>query len=172
MPRNFLWPAWVLLIFVSPIFRWLEWQAAVTGKFGYLATATHLRLDGLVLGFGLSHVAIFAPMVFKRLVGCSLFVAPTCIIGLVALEWVGGLWRYVLWTMGVETSELRGRQGCHRPMGYDSDRLVLGLPRASARYPYRGSIVSVIGAQNWFLYWPLVAVLIVIATTILSCARS
>ena len=60
-------------------------------------TATHLRLDGLVLGFGLSYLPVFAPVAFKAAAKSSIFVVPLALIGLIALEYAGDPWRAVLW---------------------------------------------------------------------------
>jgi peptidoglycan/LPS O-acetylase OafA/YrhL len=54
---------WALpfLLVLSPLSRAFEFRASVQDVFGYATTATHLRLDGLVIGFAASFVAIRWP---------------------------------------------------------------------------------------------------------------
>jgi peptidoglycan/LPS O-acetylase OafA/YrhL len=42
-------------------------SAGLDAGFGYIHTATHLRSEGLILGFGLAYFAIFLPKQFKFL---------------------------------------------------------------------------------------------------------
>ena len=96
-PKRILWLPWVILISLSLGFRYLEWKGSGASDFGYSMTATHLRLDGLVLGFGLSYLPVFAPVAFKAAAKSSIFVVPLAMIGLIALEYAGNPWRAILW---------------------------------------------------------------------------
>jgi peptidoglycan/LPS O-acetylase OafA/YrhL len=49
------------LILAAPIFRWVRSLDGLTGAFGYEQTATHLRLEGLLLGFLVAYVPNCVP---------------------------------------------------------------------------------------------------------------
>src|SRR5207244_1073487 len=88
VPRQSLLLLWILLVVASPALRWMEWVPEP--EFGYTVTATHLRLDGLIIGFGLSHIAVYAPRSYRQMVGLSLPAAAGSLAGLAWLEWFGG----------------------------------------------------------------------------------
>jgi peptidoglycan/LPS O-acetylase OafA/YrhL len=175
MPRKNLWLLWVVLIAVSPYFRWLEWLPAPTDDFGYRVTASHLRLDGLVVGFGLSYISIFAPLRFNQLSGWCLVIIPTCIVGLVALDWVGGLLRSVFWAstiaalcgavvvVGVSRNHSIGKTGVipWKTLAITSYSAYLVHPLA---IHIARNAVSVIPPPYWMLYWPAVIALCLLAT--------
>jgi peptidoglycan/LPS O-acetylase OafA/YrhL len=178
LPRKSLWLVWVLLMVISPYFRWLAWPQAETGDFGYYETATHLRLDGLVLGFGISYVAIFAPGTFKMFARSVSFLIPVCIVGIVVLERAGGLWRYALFpeliavlctslvVIGVSSDSSK------RPSFISSifpwGTIAIASYSAYLVHPLAihiaRSAVSSVGLHNWLLYWPVVFILIILST--------
>jgi peptidoglycan/LPS O-acetylase OafA/YrhL len=93
------WIAWVILLSVSPLCRWYEWRPGEAWTwFGYAETATHLRLDGLVLGVGLSYMSNFSRAMFVRLSAAAVPTIAASVAGLVMLELSGdGITKYVLW---------------------------------------------------------------------------
>jgi peptidoglycan/LPS O-acetylase OafA/YrhL len=58
VPRVLLF---ALLIPSSTVLRYFEARDGLSGQFGFEATATHLHLDGLLLGFALSGLFVHAP---------------------------------------------------------------------------------------------------------------
>jgi peptidoglycan/LPS O-acetylase OafA/YrhL len=181
VPRNWHWLPWVLLIGASPLLRWLEWSQVPSEGFGYVETATHLRLDGLVLGFGLSRVDAIAPVIFRRVARWSWPAVAGCIAGLVAFEWMGGILRYTLWSaliallcsaiLVASVSRERTRDSAFTGTGRVpwttvalasySAYLIHPLAIHAAR-----RIVSLVGDQLWLIYWPIAVALIVVATAI------
>ena len=57
-----------VLAILPVLFRFWEYPINASG-FGYATTATHLRADGLILGFGAAHLNAFYPAAFARLRG-------------------------------------------------------------------------------------------------------
>jgi peptidoglycan/LPS O-acetylase OafA/YrhL len=84
------------LILSSPLIRWLTYVDSEE-PFGYAQTATHLRMEGLLLGFLLSYLSIEAPSRFQSLSRASLYVAMLAGSCLILLVIVGGAARYALW---------------------------------------------------------------------------
>jgi peptidoglycan/LPS O-acetylase OafA/YrhL len=70
-----------LLLVVAPVCRWLQSRNGITDSFGYAQTATHLRLEGLILGFWMAYFPSMAKghwLVVKR---CSTFLfLPACLL--------------------------------------------------------------------------------------------
>jgi peptidoglycan/LPS O-acetylase OafA/YrhL len=184
-PRRFLWAPWAILIALSLCFRWWEGQGPSLGEFGYFTTATHLRLDGLVLGFGLSYLPHFEPAVFKTLAKYSPFAASAGVAGLVALEWGGEPLRSIFWptTMAALCAALV-LAGVSRENAQDRDvhRWSVIPWRAIAAASYSAYLVHslaihvarnfafALGPQSWFLYWPTIAVAITGATVLFYTA--
>ena len=74
-----------LLVLLPPIFRWLVVDAGhASGDFGYYQTATHLRLDGLVMGFWASALATSAAAHLARMQRVARWVLP---VAAAALLW-------------------------------------------------------------------------------------
>jgi peptidoglycan/LPS O-acetylase OafA/YrhL len=71
----------VLLLVVAPVSRWLQSRNGLTDTFGYAQTASHLRLEGLILGFWMAYFPSMAKghwLVVKR---CSAFLfLPACLL--------------------------------------------------------------------------------------------
>ena len=177
-PRRILWLPWVFLILLSLGFRCIEWRDPGTSEFGYSTTATHLRLDGLVLGFGLSYLPVFAPVVFKALAKRSIFVVPLGFIGLVALEYAGEPWLSILWpttvamffaalvVVGVSHEGRRGTSG--RAHYFPWTAIATASYSAYLIHPLSihvtRKVITVTGPYESFLYWPVVILAIVIFT--------
>ena len=181
MPRNLHWLPWILLIGASPLLRWLEWSPDPSGEFGYVETATHLRLDGLVLGFGLSRIGAFSPAIFQRIGRWSLPAMAGCIAGLVAVEWMGGVPRYVLWpALVAQLCAALLVAGVSREGPPDRAFAGTGLVpwAAVALASYSAYLVhpmaihvarrvaSLVDGQLWLIYWPVAAALVIVATSV------
>jgi peptidoglycan/LPS O-acetylase OafA/YrhL len=70
-----------LLLIVAPVSRWFQSLHGITNTFGYAQTATHLRMEGLILGFWMAYLPSMAKghwLVVKR---CSSFLfLPACLL--------------------------------------------------------------------------------------------
>lgn len=179
VPSRFRLPAWILAIAISPVARWLAWSPDGTGQFGYSVTATHLRLDGLVLGFGLSHVATFAPTVLLHGERWSLHAIPFLLVALTSLELTGGALQYILWPLAIAclfaAILIAGRERDPEPArGVRRLLLIPWTPIALASYSAylvhplaihaARRVASTAGEHDGLAYWPLVALLITAAT--------
>jgi peptidoglycan/LPS O-acetylase OafA/YrhL len=60
------------MIAVAPLARLYATRDGISPAFGYEQTGTHLRMEGLLLGFSLSAIAVYAPAMLVRLrsIGC------------------------------------------------------------------------------------------------------
>ena len=54
-------------ILVSPVSRWLVSVEGLNPTFGFAMTATHFRMEGLLLGFWVAYLPHFTPVSFGRL---------------------------------------------------------------------------------------------------------
>jgi peptidoglycan/LPS O-acetylase OafA/YrhL len=179
--RRLFWLAWVALLCLSPLFRWLEGGG---DDFGYSTTATHLRLDGLVLGVGLSYIALFVPIVFDRFARWSLAAILVCVVGLAALELVGGLWQAIFWPTAVALlcGAVVVSSVSHKAAGKDPrnvERWAITMPwKTIAITSYSAylvhplaihvarKLVSLMGPLSAVLYWPVVCIIVVCTTAI------
>ena len=94
--RGRLWlVCWASIVILSPLLRAFELPPA--DGFGYAGTATHLRLDGLVLGFGASRLSVYAPQAMQALARRAPIFLAACIPALVVVRMSGALVTYVLW---------------------------------------------------------------------------
>lgn len=85
-----------VLLVAAPVLRFIEYRGDEEG-FGFALTATHLRMDGLILGFLLSYIATKAPDQFKTIVSKAPFVLVGCILLLPPLSMSSGRLYYSLW---------------------------------------------------------------------------
>ena len=178
-PKRILWAPWVVLIFLSLGLRYFEWKGSGASDFGYSTTATHLRLDGLVLGFGLSYLPVFAPAAFKAAAKSSIFVVPLALIGLIALEYAGDPWRAVLWptavaiffaalvVVGVSHEGLRGRT-LGRSHYFPWTAIAAASYSAYLIHPLAIHVtrkaITLTAPYEGYLYWPVVVFIIFIFT--------
>jgi peptidoglycan/LPS O-acetylase OafA/YrhL len=178
-PKHILWLPWVVFIFLSLGFRYFEWKGLAPSDFGYSMTATHLRLDGLVLGFGLSYLPVFAPGAFKAAAKSSIYVVPLAVIALIALEHAGDPWRAILWpttvaiffaalvVVGVSREGVRGGT-FGRPQYFPWTAIAAASYSAYLIHPLaihvsRKAITSTAPYEGYF-YWPVVIFTILIFT--------
>lgn len=70
-----------LLLVVAPVSRWLQSFHGIPDTFGYAQTATHLRLEGLVLGFWMAYFPSMAREQWRVVKRCSTFLfLPACLL--------------------------------------------------------------------------------------------
>ena len=85
------------LALIAPIgCRLLEYPRSGLA-FGYALTATHLRMEGLLLGFFLSYVATNSPHDFRIIQRISPYVAATSLIIMILLDLTIPWIQYALW---------------------------------------------------------------------------
>jgi peptidoglycan/LPS O-acetylase OafA/YrhL len=85
-----------LAVIAPAAFRSLEY-ARLGDEFGYRTTATHLHMEGLILGFLLSYAAVYRRDVFARLQASAPWLAAISMLVLISLEFSGPRLRYVFW---------------------------------------------------------------------------
>jgi peptidoglycan/LPS O-acetylase OafA/YrhL len=86
----------VALAIIAPAgSRLLEYPHSGSG-FGYALTATHLRMEGLFLGFSLSYIATFAQQQFRMAQRLSPYILIAASIFMILLGFVGPWLRYTL----------------------------------------------------------------------------
>jgi len=83
-----------LLILVAPICRCLEPSNAMSAHFGFVKTATHLRMEGLLMGFWAAWVPIFSPSLWSLVRRFSLLSVGASVIIIAALAFLPKLWMY------------------------------------------------------------------------------
>jgi peptidoglycan/LPS O-acetylase OafA/YrhL len=83
-----------LLILSAPIGRWWVSQNGLDEAFGFQHTATHLRLEGLVLGFGAAYLPVFMPNAWKSVQRHSRVALGAAIVLLSIFLLLNDLWQF------------------------------------------------------------------------------
>jgi peptidoglycan/LPS O-acetylase OafA/YrhL len=179
--RQFLFLFWIVLLLISPLCRWFAWSTQNLSDFGYAVTATHLRLDGLVLGFGLSYFAIYLPGSFRKLAKWSLPFLVICILGLIAVELIGEKIQYVLMPMliaaffgAIVMAGVSAERSATEQSNYKASKIWYYLAVSSfSAYLVHPFVIhmaristSRVAPQYWMLYWPTVIGMIILATAL------
>jgi len=88
-------PVWFILPLIVPVLS----RLAVSGEEYslYFKTATHLRMDGLILGVWLSYLAVEYPHRFETLIRSSPWAVLIAAFVLTGLVLAGGLVKFLLW---------------------------------------------------------------------------
>jgi len=89
---NDMW--FILLLVTAPLSRFAIYNDDYSL---YFRTASHLRMDGLILGLWLSYLAVEEPERFHRLASASPYGVLAGLVGLVCLVLTGGRAEYALW---------------------------------------------------------------------------
>jgi peptidoglycan/LPS O-acetylase OafA/YrhL len=84
------------ILLAPPVFRCVQYPGSAI-DFGFAQTATHLRMEGLILGFLLSYIATEAPRDFQAIARKAPYVILICALSLPLLELAGGQLHYTLW---------------------------------------------------------------------------
>ena len=82
-----------MIVFLPTVLRLMEYPIESRG-FGYADTASHLRADGLLLGFAAVYMSVYHGAWFERL-RPAMLAAALCALGLLALD-LGPRWGFVL----------------------------------------------------------------------------
>ena len=168
------------LMCLSPIARAVEFEPHFASTLGYALTATHLRLDGIALGFWASFAAIRWPRIFAETASSwgLKCVGLAVLAGTILLESLGGEeLRYVLLPTALAAlfSILVVARPVDRVTRFDSHVLPwsafrwIGLRSYSAYLIHALAIHTTILSLNRLtgpdlLYWPVVIVMILAAT--------
>lgn len=169
---------WIVALAIPPLLRWQSWTPADVDAFGYYATATHLRLDGLVLGAGLHYAAVFAPASFQRLARWAPLVMAAAVAATIALRTHGGLTYSVFlpsvvaagWAALLVTGLAHGRGTGTRGKPASAFLRVIAISSYSAYLMHPLAIHAarklVASWATWgaVAYWPVVVALIAGAT--------
>lgn len=82
------------LILVAPIWRCFMVPEATDQSFGFYLTATHLRMEGLLLGFWASYLVTLQPRAWSIVKRVSPWVVTFCGVGLALLCFLPDPWMY------------------------------------------------------------------------------
>jgi peptidoglycan/LPS O-acetylase OafA/YrhL len=85
------------ILLMPPVFRFVEYPGNAI-DFGFAQTATHLRMEGLILGVLLSYIATEAPRDFQAIARKAPYVILISALSLSLLGLAGGRLYYMLWT--------------------------------------------------------------------------
>ena len=88
--------AYLALLASPSLLRFFEYTSATDGQFGYGTTATHLHMDGLIAGFGLSFLALHHPALIAHVIARRAISAAVLIGCFVVVERQDSAIRYVL----------------------------------------------------------------------------
>ncbi|CAA2142949.1 O-acetyltransferase OatA [Hyphomicrobium sp. ghe19] len=173
--RRYFWITCIGLLAVSPLCRWLEWNRHPAMDFGYIQTATHLRLDGLVMGFALSFIAIHSPRSYGQLTSSALPTLAATIGGLIAIRMIGGPTCFALWPLLVSivfaavlvaTSTRKSDDGGWVPWS----AVALSSYSAYLVHPLAIHVAISLAAGNSIIYWPAAATFTMAGTALLYFA--
>jgi peptidoglycan/LPS O-acetylase OafA/YrhL len=178
LPRNVLTLSCLfgILLLVSPIGRVVESLFGIGSEFGYAHTATHLRLEGLIIGFGLAFFPIFLPAKFDALTRKASTVAAAAALGFLLSQFLPPLWKYRVEAsvLAVGLSAVLVLFVNWRPTRLSSSTVIRGIAVASySAYLTHALvihlallIVRTITTHYWFIYFPIVLTLIVLTAAI------
>lgn len=102
--RRRLVPAiFVVLVLAAPVCRWILSIRGLPSEFGFAHTATHLRMEGLLLGFLGAWLPLFKPRFWKRAVDFSIWAfcatgAAVCVLWFCPKIW---MYRFGLTTLAI-----------------------------------------------------------------------
>lgn len=85
-----------LLVLVAPICRWRLSLDGVSTVFGYQQTATHLRMEGLLIGFWLAHENLRSPQRWHQMKQGAPWLLLAAAAAFAALQFAPPVWMYRL----------------------------------------------------------------------------
>lgn len=80
------------LVLVAPACRWWMSIDGIDTAFGFEHTATHLRMEGLLLGFWLAHIRNSNQAAWSRITGAAPWILCSALAGLIVVHIAGDLW--------------------------------------------------------------------------------
>lgn len=176
-----LWIAFLALVLFSPLARWVEYPDSTSIPFGYALTATHLRLDGLVLGFAASHLYVHKARMLERLRQYLFLAILVWGASLILLELQGGRTSYVMTPLVLSIGLcwiVAALGSAHEGRTYQSSSTIRSIALASysayLMHPLAIHASTRLAAHApidaGLAYWPLVVAAIVAATSLFYAA--
>jgi peptidoglycan/LPS O-acetylase OafA/YrhL len=168
---------YVFLIVLAPVCRWVVSSGpdGINAPFGFLQVATHMRLEALLIGFGLSALSLNHPAawVWARRAAPWLLVsgiAATALSALAGHLWlyrigwsgVGVIWASLLVVLVERPIKVPGSRTWIRGIAISSYSIY--LTHAMMIHVAR-AITDLLPRSSWFLYYPIALLLIAIAGT-------
>lgn len=161
------------LIVMAPVGRWWESFNVLNSDFGFEKTATHLRMEGLVLGFGVAYLANFKPAVWHKIKKHSLWFSFISFMSFIICSWLGWVWVYRLGFSALASGfcglliYLIGR----KPIALASTSIIKRTALSSYSVYLTHSLmihvarklVTALPTLPWLAYFPIVLVLISVA---------
>lgn len=159
----------VTMVFIVPICRWWESKNGVVGVFGFHHTATHLRMEGLILGFWLSYMHATSPDLWNMVRRAVPGIIGCAALAIIVIVNVGGEWRYriepsvlsvgiagVLIKMSGGTRQRFALLPIWKPVALASYSLYLTHP---LMIHVARKLMEKMPALHWSVYFPVVLVL-------------
>jgi peptidoglycan/LPS O-acetylase OafA/YrhL len=84
----------VLMILTAPVCRWVLSLNGISPEFGYDLTASHLRMEGLLLGFWVSYLPSFKPAIWSYLKARSSWLVVSAVFELAIFIALPRVWAY------------------------------------------------------------------------------
>jgi peptidoglycan/LPS O-acetylase OafA/YrhL len=109
------------ILLMPPVFRFVQYPGNAT-DFGFAQTATHLRMEGLILSFLLSYIATEAPRDFQAIARTAPYVILISALSLSLLGLASGRLYYMLWPTIIA---LCLRRSCYSPSRATKSAVVL-----------------------------------------------
>ncbi len=158
------------LILVAPLCRWFLALHGVDPEFGYAKTATHLRMEGLLMGFWAAYLLSFQPLLWSAIRKLSPWAMATSASALCALRFLpeARMYQIGLTTLALGLCSLLVFSVGKAPSLVSASRAVkwiavssysVYLTHALMIHLARRIIMTRSGLQ-WWLYFPLVIGLI------------
>ena len=83
------------LLITAPVCRAITARHGIGGGFGYTLTATHLRMEGLILGFWMAYFPSMSPGIWQRLKQAARWLLIPACLGLACLPLLSDRWMYM-----------------------------------------------------------------------------
>jgi len=162
------------LIIIALVGRWsLSWNGATPAEFGFKLTATHLRLEGLVLGFWAAYVSSLCPGLWSLLQKTSPYVAIGAAVTMGVIAFLPEVWMYRLGlTMLALCFAALLAWLMHSPRRIGAGRLLIKAVAISSYSVYlihalmlhvACGVMKAVPAIPWFGYFPIALALIAFA---------
>jgi peptidoglycan/LPS O-acetylase OafA/YrhL len=163
----------VILFLIAPISRYLgSLNGVALSDFAYMQTATHLRTEGLILGFAVAYFPIFLPAKFAVLTRYAPWIAMVAGLGFIACQFLPDVWNYriegTILSIGLTAGLLT--LVSFPPNGLASSNIVRAIAIASySAYLTHSLVLHVAKAlverlarDYWLIYFPFAITLVII----------
>ncbi len=149
-----------LLVMIAPVSRWMLSLDGLEPVFGFEHTATHLRMEGLLLGFWLAHELVFAPQRWGCLKALAPWIGAVAFGVFIAVQYMDSVWMYRvgLTALSLGLAMLLVALVERKAGRFASSRLVNGVAQASfSIYLVHPLMIhaarGLLGRFSWIPWW-------------------